>query len=168
LFDEVVQPYLTLLYSGLWRDCITERMRIVCPACSAAYEVPDEQLHEGRIVRCARCGTDWAPAVAVPEAEPEPPPEPEPAVPPSGALGPARAMALSEDELSAPLPVVAPARVAAVPPQPRLPLLGLAWAFSALVLLGGAAEAYLARDAIMRAWPPITRAYAALGLARGR
>jgi predicted Zn finger-like uncharacterized protein len=37
-------------------------MRIVCPACSAAYEVPDALLGTGRPVRCARCRQEWMPA----------------------------------------------------------------------------------------------------------
>jgi predicted Zn finger-like uncharacterized protein len=37
-------------------------MRIVCPACSAAYEVPDALLGTGRPVRCARCEHEWMPA----------------------------------------------------------------------------------------------------------
>lgn len=35
-------------------------MRIVCPACSTAYTVPDRQIGAtGRKVRCARCATRW-------------------------------------------------------------------------------------------------------------
>ena len=41
-------------------------MRIGCPSCNAVYQVPDEQLVEGRVVRCVRCGTDWSPIVVVP------------------------------------------------------------------------------------------------------
>ena len=36
-------------------------MRIVCPGCEAAYEVPEAMLSPGRTVRCARCGRDWVP-----------------------------------------------------------------------------------------------------------
>lgn len=36
-------------------------MRIVCPGCEAAYEVPEAMLSPGRTVRCARCGRDWLP-----------------------------------------------------------------------------------------------------------
>ena len=43
-------------------------MRIVCPACSAAYEVPDALLGSPRPVRCARCGHEWLPQ---PAAEPD-------------------------------------------------------------------------------------------------
>lgn len=44
-------------------------MRIVCPACSAAYEVPDALLGSPRPVRCARCWHEWLPQ---PAAEPAP------------------------------------------------------------------------------------------------
>ncbi len=44
-------------------------MRIVCPACSAAYEVPDALLGTGRPVRCARCGREWTPADAAQQRE---------------------------------------------------------------------------------------------------
>lgn len=46
-------------------------MRIVCPSCSATYEVPDSLVTAGRVVRCARCGADWTPLAAVPAMEPE-------------------------------------------------------------------------------------------------
>lgn len=47
-------------------------MRIVCPACSAAYEVPVRLLGAGRPVRCARCGHEWMPEAATePDAAPQ-------------------------------------------------------------------------------------------------
>ncbi|SUE62511.1 zinc-ribbon domain-containing protein [Roseomonas gilardii] len=56
-------------------------MRIVCPGCEAAYEVPEAMLSPGRTVRCARCGRDWLPlpeqgqdATAVEEDIPAAPP----------------------------------------------------------------------------------------------
>lgn len=54
-------------------------MRIVCPSCQAAYEVPESLVATGKAVRCARCGTEWVTRPA------EPPPAsgpPEPAPPP--------------------------------------------------------------------------------------
>lgn len=45
-------------------------MRIVCPACDAAYDVPDAMLAGGpRVVRCAKCGREWTPS-AIPGAAP--------------------------------------------------------------------------------------------------
>jgi predicted Zn finger-like uncharacterized protein len=133
-------------------------MRIECPACAATYEVPEDRLAPGRLVRCARCGSDWMPLPPEPIAEPvrEPEPaEPEPEVPsprlaPSPAVVPLPAPALERDEA----------------PHLRLHLsaLSIAWALSVIVLLAGIWGAYAGRDAIMHAWPPSVRAYAALGL----
>ena len=55
-------------------------MRITCPTCSAAYDVPDSLMTAGRVVRCARCGGNWTPVAAAPVTEPsrrrlEPPPD---------------------------------------------------------------------------------------------
>lgn len=59
-------------------------MRIVCPNCDAAYEVPQTMLAPDRPVRCARCGRDWAPAAALPVApSPIVPPPPASASPPA-------------------------------------------------------------------------------------
>ena len=65
-----------------------EAMRIVCPACAAAYEVPEARLRPGLVVRCARCGADWAQPTPEPEPEPVPTPEPEaePDAPETGGL----------------------------------------------------------------------------------
>ncbi|MCI0754489.1 zinc-ribbon domain-containing protein [Teichococcus vastitatis] len=80
-------------------------MRIQCPDCAAAYEVPDTMLVPGRAVRCTRCGTRWQPmAAAGPAASPaaEPPPDTEPMVesPPAVADGGGTA------EATPPLPAV--------------------------------------------------------------
>jgi predicted Zn finger-like uncharacterized protein len=140
-------------------------MRIACPACNAAYQVPDEQLREGRVVRCARCGTDWAPIEAIPvtdeEPEREPPPpvetpahDPEPFVEP-------RTMAI-EEQIPLPIPMT-------LPPARRKRrgsvALVLAWMLSLAVVGGAIAALGIERDRIMSAWPPSIRGYAALGLA---
>jgi len=39
-------------------------MRIVCPECAAAYDVPDAAIQHRRTVRCARCGATWPPSPA--------------------------------------------------------------------------------------------------------
>lgn len=36
-------------------------MRIVCPSCAAAYEVPVERLGPGRAVQCSACKAGWTP-----------------------------------------------------------------------------------------------------------
>ena len=131
-------------------------MRIVCPSCTAAYDVPDERLAPGRTVKCARCGTGWAPLAALaepPPPEPEPEPEPEPAP-------------VIEPPAEPPAPVERPPverPVVSAQPAPRTAVLG--WALSVAVLLGLGWSAYHWRADIMRAWPPSERAFAALGLA---
>jgi predicted Zn finger-like uncharacterized protein len=45
-------------------------MRIDCPACAAAYNVPDALLVPGRAVRCLRCGTEWQALAAHPPETP--------------------------------------------------------------------------------------------------
>ena len=136
-----------------------ERMRIECPACAATYEVPEDRLAPGRLVRCARCGSDWMPLPPAPVPEPALAPEPaaeaEPEVP-SPRLAPSPAVV--------PLPARALERLKAPRLRLHLSALSIAWALSVIVLLAAMWGAYAGRDAIMRAWPPSVRAYAALGL----
>lgn len=62
-------------------------MRLVCPNCDAAYEVPDSVIPiEGRDVQCSDCGQTWyqyhpenTPEVTEPAPEPEPEPPADPA-----------------------------------------------------------------------------------------
>jgi predicted Zn finger-like uncharacterized protein len=129
-------------------------MRIVCPICSAAYEVRDALLAPGRAVRCARCGEEW---VAIP-ASPPPPPEvaKEPPAPTTPLQQPA----------AAPSRLTAMERLASQPPPLPRASLGLraAWAASFVVLLlfGWGVVAW--RADLMQAWPPSTRLFDALGL----
>ena len=125
-------------------------MRLVCPSCSVAYEVPDSLVPAGRAVRCARCAGEWTPvAVEVAEAAPEPQQEPSPGV----------------REPDPPPPFTAMERLAAHPAvsQPDR-LLRAAWALSVLLLVAVLAGGYVWRGEIMHAWPPSARMYAALGI----
>jgi len=74
-------------------------MKIVCPSCEAAYEVPEVVLTSRRKMRCARCAHDWVPgaAMAAPAAASEPVPSP-PVVAPSPAEVPAMAAAPPEPD----------------------------------------------------------------------
>jgi predicted Zn finger-like uncharacterized protein len=130
-------------------------MRIECPACAATYEVPEDRLAPGRLVRCARCGSDWMPLPPEPVPEPTREPEPEPEIP-SPRLAPSPAV----------VPLPAPAVERQEAPRLRLHLsaLSIAWTLSVIILLAAIWGAYAGRDAIMQAWPPSVRAYAALGL----
>jgi predicted Zn finger-like uncharacterized protein len=135
-------------------------MRIVCPTCSAAYDVPDSLVTAGRSVRCARCGGDWTP---VEIAAPEPSPPLEPTVAPAEEPVP-----VAEPPAA---PVVATARPSAMDrlaahadlprPSVRLPM---AWGASLVLLVLLAGGAYVWRSDVVAAWPPSARAYAAFGL----
>jgi predicted Zn finger-like uncharacterized protein len=131
-------------------------MRIVCPSCSAAYDVPDSLVTPGRVVRCARCAGEWAPVdAAAAVAEPEPPAPPSPTLLAAGEPPPAWSAARESamDRLAA-NPAVAPSKL----------LLRTAWAASIVLLLLGIAGAYAWRQEIMAAWPPSERAYALFGM----
>jgi predicted Zn finger-like uncharacterized protein len=125
-------------------------MRLVCPHCAAAYEVPPSKLGGRRRLRCARCGQVWI----------------APGEPAGAAEAPDTS---SRDAPEAAAPRVAPPGPAAATPRPasrgRLAL-RLCWAASLVILAVGAWEAVAWRGAVMRAWPPSQRLYAVLGLAR--
>jgi predicted Zn finger-like uncharacterized protein len=157
-------------------------MRIVCPSCQAAYEVPDKLLSSGsRKVRCARCGADWMaeaePEPAIEAMEPPPPAEPralaaplpeeaEPDLPPPP---PVRADLPPEAEAEA--EVVTPRAEEKLVPEPaeapsrRLVLVaGAAW-LASLAVLGTAGWAAVAfRAEVMAAWGASKRLYGLLGL----
>ena len=158
-----------LLFS-LGRVGYHDTMRIACPACNATYDVPDTEMRAERVVRCARCGTDWAPVgVVEPPAlqpmrfEPAPEPEPELGMPEPVVPEPARKMALDEE-----WPSPMPEPIAPVVARPRPVLLILAWVVSLLVVGGGIGVLGVQRDRVMAAWPPSIRGYAALGLVARR
>jgi predicted Zn finger-like uncharacterized protein len=123
-------------------------MRLICPSCSAAYDVPDHRLGGGaRRLRCTRCAHEWKLEPA-PEA---PPPEPprlygEPRIP-----------------LAAAFPDVQPAVK-----QPTLDRQALvAWAASIVVLVGLGVAAVQFRAEVMQGWPPSQRVYAVFGAMPG-
>lgn len=165
--------------SGLRRSGYHRAMRITCPTCDAAYDVPDARIAGGRAVRCARCGSDW-----VPLADTAPPPQaltlPDAVLPVGAALGqtvqaaPAATVAVpAATTLAFPAATMPPPIAPALPPSPApararpSPPILLAWTASFL-LLGFLVWAGIAwRAGIMHAWPPSERLYAALGLLRG-
>jgi predicted Zn finger-like uncharacterized protein len=129
-------------------------MRIVCPICSATYEVQDALLAPGRAVRCTRCSEQWVPIDATP-----PPPTVVADEPPDRR---------AREPLSTASPRwTAMDRLASHPaPLPRTdPWLRVAWAASVVVLLLAGWGAIAWRADVMRAWPPGTRLYDAIGLA---
>ncbi len=156
-------------------------MRIVCPSCQAAYEVPDAILAAGpKLVRCARCGTEWTPpplaAPIAPEGAVPEPAAPEPAAraaaEPEAGPPPARAEPRLSSFRQRPPPVAdLPPTGAAdhgVPPEPARPpplyaaILG--WVLSVALLAGLGWAAVTWRVSVMAAWPPSERVYTAVGL----
>ena len=121
-------------------------MRLVCPSCSVAYEVPDSLVTAGRVVRCARCAGEWTPVPAQIALE-EPEPLPVPREP-----GPLPALTAMD-------------RLAAHPAVPRQDrVLQAAWGLSLLLIVGAVGAGYVWRGEIMHAWPPSARMYAAFGM----
>jgi predicted Zn finger-like uncharacterized protein len=148
-------------------------MRIACPSCSTAYEVPDALLAAGpRLLRCTRCGTQFTaqgsapppPEAPPPESPPFRPPPPKSAAPPPPEAAPPEA---SPPE-PAPEPPVEPLREATAPAEPparpSTGPLAAAW-LGSFALLGALLFATLHwRAEIAAAWPPAARLFAALGL----
>jgi len=132
-------------------------MRITCPSCHAAYEVPASLLGPGgRKVRCARCAFEWLPDAMA--AVPAPPEAPAPRLRP-------------EPHLERPLRAEAPPPERQPPPSLRArarptPMLAGAAAIviSVMVLaaLGWAAFAW--RAEVMHVFPASERLFAAVGL----
>ncbi len=163
-------------------------MRIACPACAAAYEVPDRLLAgPARTLRCSRCGADFAlpratapEPVAPPPAEvtaPEPPPPPVVAAPEPPLPSPEPEPAPEPEAKPEPPPVVAPiaaaprpeplamtARAPVVQAEPSRALAG-AWIASLVVVLGAVLGFFAFHAKVMELWPASTRLFAALGLA---
>jgi predicted Zn finger-like uncharacterized protein len=138
-------------------------MQIVCPACTAAYEVPPTLLKPGQVVRCARCAREWVPSPAAPEAPMEAPAEAKPAAALPKLPPPPEPPRETDPIRPAPRPPMARSPTSRANVVPRL-----AWAASVVAVLLLGWGAYAGRSAIMHAWPPSIRLYAALGLAAGR
>ena len=146
-------------------------MRIACPACAAAYEVPDRLLAgPARTLRCSRCGTEFAlpraearEPVAPPPAEAAPP---EPSPPPP-AVAPEPPIPAAPPPAAAPRPEPRPEpRAFAQPvPEPASPALLRAWVATIAVVLAVIVALLVFRAEVMAAWPASRRLFAALGLA---
>jgi predicted Zn finger-like uncharacterized protein len=151
-------------------------MRIACPSCNAAYDVPPERLAAGRVVKCARCAESWipipvaaGPVAAIPAEAPAIDPVPQPTM--DAPTMDAPAMDEAAPSIEPPAPKTPPPEPLVPPAEPprrsRAPLVA-AWLLSIAVLAALGWAAIDRRADIMAAWPPSTRAYAAIGLATPR
>jgi predicted Zn finger-like uncharacterized protein len=142
-------------------------VRISCPACEAAYDVPETILTAGRKLRCARCQWDWAPITPPPAVGPRP-------VSPLGPAAQGLAFSAPPPETIADIPRVRPDPmiVASHDPAPPPParrggapaaLVAAAWIASFAILAAAGWSLIAARQPIMHAWPASARLYAALG-----
>lgn len=130
-------------------------MILSCPNCGTRYTVASSSLPPGgRKVRCAKCGEVWR---QVPEDDESPV---------SFASELDSATRFDDSRLPDEPPAFDPA-----PPKPsrhkrekRKGKAWIAWAVSGVVLAGAVGGAVLARDAIVRAWPPSMLLFTAVGL----
>ena len=160
-------------------------MRIVCPNCAAAYDVPDQVLAgPPRLFRCARCAHEWTPAF-VPLPLPAPdvpmaPPKPMPVKPaaiglppdyPAPAQGSMLAMSPSlppspadwQPPLAIGAPLVDDDRIARAPGAGNV--VGIVgWALTVAILALAIVLAVLRQPQIEALWPASQRLYALLGL----
>lgn len=132
-------------------------MRIVCPQCHTAYDVPDHLLSpSARPLRCSACGHSWA--LTPPEPDP-PPPVP---LAPAPKL-PAQPPAQPKDAASADPRPVRPVRQEEWKANgSAVPVVVLVSVAVLLVLLG---VAVLEHRAITRLLPASAPIFKALGLA---
>lgn len=153
-------------------------MRLACPSCAAAYELPETLFLAGpRMVRCARCAHSWLASAPGPEPEPEPESLAEaPAEPPAEPRLPEAVMA-EADPPRRPSPLRR--RAAAAAPEPPTPLpdfslappepprragsVAIAWAASIALLMAGSWAGWTNREGVMHAWPASTHLFVALG-----
>lgn len=160
-------------------------MRIDCPSCGAAYQVPDAVLATRRVVRCARCAKDWAPGVFKPQLRIEADPAPALAsgsdevledanslAQPGSDLAAAEAPSFGSEPLRQPEPQPAftppafltrPLPKAPPPPAARSAVV-YAWAASVALIAALGVSAITWRGPVMHAWPASARLYAAIGM----
>ena len=131
-------------------------MILTCPTCNTRYQVDDAALADpaGRELRCANCGHRWR---YVPASD-------KPTEPAASAPAP-------ESAASTPVPVLAPTperpppMPAAVPPRvARGSRAGVGCLVLVVIIAAVIATLVLARNTIIRAWPPSARIYGTVGL----
>jgi predicted Zn finger-like uncharacterized protein len=141
-------------------------MRVVCPSCDAAYDVPETVLTARPMLRCARCAHDFRPPGRPPEpaeaAVPEEIADETPPAAPDHAFVPAPE---AEPDIVPPPapPSDAPYHADVIPSAKRRQVLA-GWAASAVVIVLVLSLGASCRHAVMHAWPPSIRLYAVFGL----
>ena len=137
-------------------------MQIDCPSCGAGFEVPERMLRDrARPLRCSQCRTVF-PMPDLPAPEPEPMAWRAPEPPPPRAVEEPPPAPVTEELRPEPEPAAETTPEAANEASARR--LRAAWAASIALLIGGGLAAIIKRDAVMEAWPPAARLFAALGL----
>lgn len=129
-------------------------MRIVCPSCDVAYDVPDAALTARPLMRCARCAHEFK--LPAPPGFVEPPQAPPPAPRETPPFDP------DPDPLDAPPPKPAHQRPEPATADRRLVLGAWAASFAVILLAMGLGVSY--RRPVMHAWPASIRLYAVFGM----
>lgn len=136
-------------------------MQITCPSCGSKYNVDPAKLGpQGRTVRCTNCGHSWLEKPAAAEA-----PEMRAAEPPQTAV-PVERRTEPRPEIVAqePKPRPKPAPLTPVlPPEPE-PNRLLPWAAVILLIAGALGASWYFRNEAVAFYPPLEKAYAALGI----
>jgi predicted Zn finger-like uncharacterized protein len=141
-------------------------MRVVCPSCDAAYDVPETVLTARPMMRCARCAHDFRPP-GPPGAPPESaPPDDLPVAPWPAAREPSFAPAPDAEpgEWPMPAPPGNPPHQAELAPSAKRNQVLAGWAASAVVIVLAISLGISYRRPVMHAWPPSIRLYAVFGL----
>lgn len=136
-------------------------MRIVCPHCHTAYDVPDRLLTVSvRPLRCSACGHSWvlAPAEKMPQAPEVTPP---PAATPAPAPKPVERSSAAPNVQAPPRPVRLSSQDEWKANSSVVPLVILVSLGVLLILLG---LAVLEHGAIIRLFPASAPLFKALGL----
>jgi predicted Zn finger-like uncharacterized protein len=134
-------------------------MNVLCPSCAAQYDVPQSQMARPRLLRCARCSTEWR----VPPAVAPEPVAPNPVADTSAIVVPLLPPIMHAGAM---LPLVA-AQAKPAGARRGAALWIVLWLLSLLVIVAGLYAVWHWRGAIGHRWPPSLRLLRMLpGMAR--
>ncbi len=149
------------LAEGFARAADSLVMILTCPECATGYFVEDDQIRAaGRAVRCASCGARWT-------AVPERPLDLVPGADEGAPAKPAADDASAEDGVLTgdDLPRAFRSRAEEEKRNRQAAITGAIWAGVAIVVAAVLGIAIVFRESVVRAWPQMASAYAAIGLA---